>query len=167
MRGQASIILILLIIVLFGGMAIFLVSFADTVSQEDYINKFTTNLLLSIVRADTGNSNSDCKLVSDAIFCAITTPGKVCDNGIKCYDLAEDTINRYMGDLTLLKKNFNYSLVIEGTNFISDKKIEFTNDPEFDTSARKTTKWTAQLPLQKTIGTKNYNIKARLIISRD
>ena len=85
-KAQTNMILIILVIVVFGGLVLFLLSFARTVSQDEYMNLYAHNLLVSVLRTDTGYTDIDCKLTSDVIRCGFFSSDYRCgEQGPNCY----------------------------------------------------------------------------------
>jgi hypothetical protein len=119
-KGLTSMILIVLLLAVFAGLAIFLLGFMQTVSQKDYLNLYTHNLLLSIMRTDTGYTDNNCKLVSDLVSCTFFFTDWVCgDSRRTCSDIANETITGYMEEFELIKKNFRYLFSVETEGFVA------------------------------------------------
>ena len=118
MKAQTSLILIVLLLVIMAGVAVFLLGFAQTVSQKDYFNLYTHNLLLSVMRTDTGFTDNNCKLVSDLISCTFFFTDWICGNsGRTCYEIANETVSDYISNFELIKKNFRYLFLVEPEGF--------------------------------------------------
>ena len=112
-KGQTGMILIVLVVIIFAGIAIFLFSLARTVSQEEYMNIYVHNLLLTTMRTDTGFTDPDCKLVSDTLACASLTPTHLCGGtGPNCFDLANQSVTEYMNKFGTVRKNYRYLLIV-------------------------------------------------------
>jgi len=111
--GQSMVIMIVFVIMIFGGLAVFLLSISQTVSQKEYHNLYVHNLLLSVMRTDTGYTDPNCKLVSDTLGCAFTqsTEYKCGGSGEPCIELANGTLTNYMDRFELVKKNFRYLFI--------------------------------------------------------
>jgi hypothetical protein len=166
MKSQISIILIVLIIIIFIGVTLFLLSFAETISQREYMNLYVHNLLLSVMRTDTGYIGSDCKLVSDLIACAFFKPTFICGN-YTCLELANQTIYDYMSEFELIKKNYRYLFTVTAPGYVPELegeqiKLEF-GDPELKGRIEKIT---ANYYIEKVFGTTQYILKAQLIIAK-
>ncbi|MBL7160867.1 MAG: hypothetical protein ISS93_03400 [Candidatus Aenigmarchaeota archaeon] len=116
--GQTTIIFILIVIVIFAGMAVFLLSLAETVSQSEYITLYTYNLLSSLLKTDTGQTAFSCKTVSDVLACSFLTPTYVCGNQ-DCFNFADETINARMDQFAVVKEGFRYLLTVEPEGFVS------------------------------------------------
>ena len=157
-KAQTSIVMILMVIVIFGGLAIFLLSLAGTITQEDYMNMYAHNMLLTLLRTDTGEGG-DCKYVSDVATCAVY--GMSCDSGTRCYNIAEDNIEYYMEQLSRIKATYNWFIAIynsEGIELLSFGDQELIN--------KKTKKWTASEIVYKRLGSTDQSFSIRLILAR-
>jgi hypothetical protein len=112
--GQSSMILILLVVMVFAGVAVFLLSFAQQLSQEDYMYAYTNNMWLALSRSDTGYSDMDCKLVSDALACAYYLGNPRCGGtGKTCLEVANGTLAYYLQRFSEEKGNLRYLLTFE------------------------------------------------------
>ena len=105
-KGQTTMVLIVLVVIVFGGLVLFLFSLAGGLNRSEYMNIYTHNLLLSVMRTDTGQLNSDCKLVSDAIMSAFAPSGKtMCGaSGLSYQVMAESRISEYLGKFDTLQR---------------------------------------------------------------
>jgi hypothetical protein len=163
-------VLIVIVIVIFGGLVLFLLGFAKTVSQAEYINLYTHNMLLSMMRTDTGHTDANCKLVSDTISCAFFAPEWRCGTGgPSCLSLANETINSYMSRFELIKKGFRYlfRVVPEGFVVRSAEGMPFevtVGDTGLETE--RVEKFIASERIQRTTATGQYNLKVQLFISK-
>lgn len=128
-------ILIVLVLIIFAGIAVFLFTFARTVSQEEYMNIYVHNLLLTTLRTDTGYTDANCKLVSDTLACAFLHPAHRCGGtGPACLDLANQTVTEYLNKSENVRKNYRYLLIVESETWggeagpyrleIGDKALE-------------------------------------------
>jgi hypothetical protein len=170
MSGQSTVFLILLVIMLFAGTAVMLLTFAKTINQSDYINMYTHNLLLSILRSDTGYSDPNCKLVSDAIICAFFSPNAVCRGGTTtCLEVAKSAITDYVGRFSSVKKSYRYLLTVQPSGFTMID--ENTGEPftisvgdSSISSVRNQTKYTANEQLRKAATTGVFNIDVKLTV---
>ncbi|MBU0530708.1 MAG: hypothetical protein ABIH52_03340 [Candidatus Aenigmatarchaeota archaeon] len=115
MRGQSSFVMIFLLIMVVGFIILFLFSFVGTVKDTEYTQLYTTNLLLSMMRSDTGYTDPNCRLVSDALYCGFkSTYFKCGDSGKTCYEVAYETIESYLDNKTgIAKKSFRHYLFVE------------------------------------------------------
>ena len=157
-KAQSSIVMILLVIVVFGGLAVFLLSLAGNVQQEDYMNIYTHNTLLSMLRTDTGDGG-DCKLVSDALTCGAY--GLLCDSGTPCRTFAEDRVDYYMDALSYVKATYDWYLAVYDNNDIT--LLELGNT---DLVSEKTKKWSASQTVYKRFGSSDQTFIVRLILAR-
>ena len=111
LKGQSSMIMIVMVILVFAGVAMFLLNFAQQISQEDYMNLYVHNMWLSVSRSDTGYSSTDCKLVSDALKCAYFLGNPRCGGtGSTCLEVANSTLSYYMEKFSNTKQNLRYFL---------------------------------------------------------
>lgn len=168
--GQTTIIVIVLMIIIFGGMAIFLLSLAKTVSQSEYINMYTNNLLSSVLKTDTGYTSPSCRTVSDLLSCSFLSPNHVCDNGQDCFSLANQKVEFYMTKFGDIKQNFRYLLIVEPEGFVSlqDGNTPYTVEiGNISLKDEKTEKIIANQRIQKMLGGNPYMINIRLIVSKN
>jgi hypothetical protein len=169
MRAQTSMILLVLVIIIFAALAVFLFSLAQTVSQKDYMNMYTSNMLLSIFRTDTGSNDPECKYISDAISCAFFSPHYQCPGaGQTCRELAESMIGHYMDRFAETQQSFRYLFTVTPGGFLARTEegepltLEF-GDPALKNE--KVQKWSAGVPIQKVSGMTEYYLNVNLIVS--
>jgi hypothetical protein len=163
-------ILMVVVVLIFAALGIFLFSLAETVSPKEYMNMYTHNLLLSILRADTGSHDPECKYVSDLVSCSFfQTPNYQCSGlDTSCRNLADSTIDFYMSKYADLQQNFRYLLTITPKGFLARTEegeamtIEF-GDP--DLKNEKVQKWSANELIQKVSGMTEYYLTVNLLIS--
>jgi|GEM_PF-1322107 len=111
-KAQTSVILIVLIIIIFGGLTVFLLTFAQTLGRPEYTRLYATNIILSVMRTDTGFTDSKCKLVSDAMTCAFFESDWKCGgNGPTCLDLVNETIREQVEGFELIQKSYRYLFI--------------------------------------------------------
>lgn len=111
MKAQSSMIMIILVLLVFAGVAMFLLSFAQEISQEDYMNLYAHNMWLTVSRSDTGYREADCRLVSDALACAYYLGNPRCGGtGPTCLEVANTTLSYYLERFRDTKKNLRYFL---------------------------------------------------------
>lgn len=125
-KGQTTIVLIVLLIVIFGGIVLFLLSFAQSISRVEQTNLYVHNLLLSTLRTNTPHyTDPDCFLVSDLVHCAYYKPSWICGNGYRnCFDEANTTIAGYMAQFEEFNKNYRYLFLVEPeTSIIREEEI--------------------------------------------
>jgi len=121
-QGQTTMIFIVLIIIIFLGMGVFLLSLAQTVSQSEYINLYTHNLLSSLVKTDTGYTDASCKTVADLLSCSFLSPTHICGTQ-DCFSLSEQTVNSYMEQFAFIKEGFRYLLIVESVGFTALRSL--------------------------------------------
>ncbi|RLI96665.1 MAG: hypothetical protein DRO99_04075 [Candidatus Aenigmatarchaeota archaeon] len=173
-KGQTSVILILFIIVIFGGLAVFLLTFAKTFGQPEYMNLYTHNLLLSVMRTDTGYTDSRCRLVSDTMSCAFFESDWRCGgNGPRCRSLINTTITGYISEFELIQKSYRY-LLIAKPEYLSGGEVinPVTNQPlrikigDLSLEEERVNKIVANEQIQKTTSSGPIIIKVQLILSQ-
>jgi hypothetical protein len=114
MKAQSSMIMIILVLLVFAGVAMFLLSFAQQISQEDYMDLYVSNMWLTISRSDTGYRDANCRLVSDALACAYYLGNPRCGGtGPTCLEVANSTLSYYLERFSETKKNLRYFLKFE------------------------------------------------------
>lgn len=171
-KAQTSMILLVLILIIFAVLVVFLLSFAQTVSQEKYLDLYVNNLMLSIMKTDTGFSDSNCKLMSDATACAFILPDWRCGgSGMTCLELANKSLSEYMDAFELISKNYRYLFTVTTHGFIVRTDFEqeegmelMFGDPELENYQGK--KRVANYVIQKTLAGNQYNLKVKLYIAR-
>ena len=136
-KGQTTMIAILLILVVFGVVVVFLSSFMSFRSQEDYLNLYTSNALISILRTDTGYTNfpENCRRIIDVLFCSEFTPSFRC-GGSECRSLANVLVDTHMNKI--LKPQLDYLLKYGDSKTIGNPGIEM-----------KETRWLANEDLRR------------------
>lgn len=167
--GQTTMFLLLLVIVIFAGTAIFLLTFAKTISQADYMNLYVHNLLLVLMRSDTGYTDPECKLVSDTLSCAFFTPGHICGTaGPDCLSLANETVSEYIDRFSMIKKSYGYLLVVEPYDF---RRLDENGEPfsitigDPDIASLRQAKYAANEQIRRKTATGVYSLDARLFIT--
>ncbi len=167
-KGQTNMIMLVILMLVFIGIVIMLLSLSQTVSQEDYLNLYAHNLLLSVMRTDTGSSDADCKLISDAMFCAFTLSDKPCGStGKTCYQLANESVDEYIQAFSGISENYRY--LFEITPVFCSRGEEGCRHMEFGDSSviDAGRKWVANSAIQKSMAGKPYSIKVRLYMARN
>lgn len=136
-KGQTTLIAIVLIFLVFGVMVMFLISFTGYQSQEEYLNLYTKNALISILRTDTGYIEypDNCKRILDVLFCSEFTPSFRC-GGTECRSLAPILVETHMEKI--LKPQLDYLL-----KYGDDKEIGSPG------TEAKETKWIANEDLRR------------------
>ena len=123
-------ILIVLVIIVFGGLAVFLFSFAGTLEQPEYTDLYVTNLLLSLMRTNTGYQDSQCSVLSDAISCAFFESDWRCGtSGPTCLELVNETITNEIGRFSLIQQNYRYLFIAkpEKMDTVTGEYVEVMN----------------------------------------
>lgn len=174
-KAQTTLILIIFIIMIFAGAALFLLNLATTIKQTDYMNIYVHNLLLSISRTDTGYTDADCKSVSDLLACSYSYPNHRCEgSGPECFELANKTIYTLMKQFEKIRKNYRYLFIVEPIGFglqqsenalkikIGDESLDC--NPKFE-DCPKLEKLTAS-KLIETRGVRQYMLRVKLILSQ-
>lgn len=162
-------ILIIIVIMIFVGMVVFLLQLASNVSREEFTALYATNLLLSVMRTDTGYSDSNCKLVSDLVFCAYFKPDWVCgDSQINCLELANSTIAKYMTIFGNETKSLKYLFTITTPESIAwDQSGEPISLDIGDNSLKKSKTESFKLYSHSIVLIKNqYTLKMQLIVAK-
>jgi len=115
MKGQSGFVMIFLLVILVMFIFVFMLSFVGTVRNTEYTQFYTTNLLISIMRADTGETDPSCRYVADAIYCSFISPSYICGTtGVTCGEIARNTIDNYLDyDTSIVKKSFKHYLIAE------------------------------------------------------
>jgi hypothetical protein len=123
LSGQTTMIAIVLIILVFGVVVLFLSSFVGFQSQEDYLNLYTGNALISILRTDTGYTNhpESCGRIIDVLFCSEYTPSFRC-GGTECKSLAGVLVDTHMDKI--LKPQLDYLLKYGQEKTIGNQALE-------------------------------------------
>jgi len=171
-RAQSSMILIIVVIMMFVGIVVFLLSLAGTVGRDEFTPLYVDNLLLSVMRTDTGYTDSRCKLVSDLVFCAYYTPEWVCGEGaVTCYDLANSTITSYMKTFANKTLNLRYLFTVTTTFVTRNNEGEQISldigEPDLKkprTGSMKAVSY--PLVISKVIGSNQYTLKMQLIVAK-
>ncbi|MBI4176231.1 MAG: hypothetical protein HY518_03435 [Candidatus Aenigmarchaeota archaeon] len=172
LKAQTTMVLVILVIIIFTGLAVFLLSLSSTFNQDEYLNLYASNLLLAVLRADTGYSDADCRQVADLVACAYFVPTHRCDlTGPACGDIANATIAGHMERFDLIRKNFDYLFVVEPKDFISQTQIKIGNpDLDCDISDKgcaSRQRFVVEEKIQKTAGRSvPFILNVRLILAR-
>jgi hypothetical protein len=160
-------IAIVFIILLFAGTVIMLMTLTSQVSQDDYKNFYVHNLLLTVMRSDTGYTDSQCKLVSDAIGCAFSNPDKPCGAGAPtCLEVAQNATQYYIELFSGVKSSYRYLFTVESRGFVAEHNGEPFRISIGDSSIAdlRQTKYTAneEIPINTRNG--NFNLNAKLTL---
>jgi hypothetical protein len=167
-RGQTNMILIVILLIIFAALALFLLSLSRSVSQEDYMNMYVNNLLISIMKTDTGYSDSNCELISDATACALILSDWKCgDSGMTCLELTNKSLTEYISAFEMISKNYRYLLTVEPIGYVRREEnlriLSFGDESLIDYRGKKRV---ANYAIQKSMAGSPYNLKARLYIAR-
>jgi len=171
-KAQSSMLLIVIVIMIFAGMAVFLLGLASTVGGNEFTALYVNNLLLSVMRTDTGYTDSKCKLVSDLVFCAYFTPEWQCGPGVpNCLDLANNTITNYMAIFGDATKHMKYLFTVTPAFVVRDPSGEPISLDIGDNSLKKSRTesmklYSHPLVISKSVGSNQYTLKIQLIISK-
>jgi hypothetical protein len=166
-KAQTSMILIVLLLVVFAALAVFLLSMARTVSHEEYMDLYVNNLLLSIMRTDTGYGTSDCKLMSDVLACAFATPSHLC-GGMSCLDFANGSLTEYTETFGEIAASYSYLFEAETYGCWSVTGEECTVLMFGDESLKgyRSKRTSNPYVIQKSMGGNQYNLKVKLYLAR-
>jgi hypothetical protein len=166
-KAQTNMIILVILLLVFIGIASILFSLSGKVSQEDYLSLYAHNLMLSVMRTDTGYTDSDCKTISDTMFCAFTLTNKPCgSSGLTCYEVANQSLTEYIKAFKTISKNYRY--LFEVTPVFCSRGEEGCRHMEFGDKEvlNLGNKRTANSAIQKSMAGKPYNIKVRLYMAR-
>lgn len=166
-KAQSSMILLIVIIAVFAVLVVFLLNIAKIVSQKGFTNLYVNNLLLSVMRTDTGHTDPKCKLVSDLVFCAYFTPEWECGEEGKCLNIANETIAEYMRIFGNETKSMRYLFTVKPTFAALGPEGEQISLDFGDGSLKKAKERVVSHPLvlSKTVGTNQYTLKIQLIVA--
>lgn len=166
-KAQTSLIMILMVIIIFVGSAVFLISFAGDISQTEYINLYAHNLLASVLKTDTGLTDPQCRTMADVLTCSFVSPSHIC--GAKdCYTLADERLNDTMNEFSLIKRSFRYLFVVEPQGFVAlsqgQQRIVELGDASLLNA--KTDTFVANQRAQQILGGQAYILNFRLVIAK-
>ena len=115
--GQTSMIMMVIVIIIFMGLGVFLVSTFIQSEPSDYENLYTHNLLISVLRKNTGYK-TPCDTVSSVISCAHLT-GRECTSQLNvrksCREVADEIVPGLIE--TTIKPSYDYFMVIQPENY--------------------------------------------------
>jgi hypothetical protein len=164
-------LLIIIVIMIFVGLAVFLLGIANTVTKNEVTGIYVNNLLLSVMRTDTGYTDAKCKQVSDLVFCAYFTPEWQCGPGVpNCLGLANITIAKYMSVFWNQTKSMKYLFTVTPTFVARDPTGEPISLDLGDSSLKKSRTDTMKIfswprVISKKVGSSQYTLKIQLIVS--
>ena len=137
--GQTSMILIVLAVIIFMAIGIFLLISSIKPKYEEYHNLYAHNLLLSVLRRNTGYGE-DCDTISSTITCAHATYDRSCE-GVNCrnlsYQIVPELIER------VIKPTFDYCMIVEPENWEVVGGDRIVYGPRCDVVMSKSERWTA------------------------
>ena len=169
MKGQSSMIMIVIVLMMFVAIVVFLLQLASTAGNQKYTVMYANNLLLSVMRTDTGHTDSRCKLVSDLVFCAYFTPEWECGTDGNCLELANKTIKDYMTLFSNQTTSVKYLFSATPTFVSRDPEgapISLDIGDKALKKSRETFKvFSHPLVLSKTLGPNQYTLRLQLIIA--
>lgn len=137
--GQTSMILIVLIIIIFMAIGIFLLISSIKPEYEDYHNLYVHNLLLSVLRRNTGYGG-DCDTISSTIACASQTDYRKCGN-TNCRNLSSEIVPDLIR--SVIKPTFDYCMIIEPENWTVMGGDRIVYGSRCDVVLGKGQRWTA------------------------
>lgn len=156
-------VFLILVIIIFIGIATFLLSLGQIVSQSEYLNLYTHSLLSTLMKKDTGFTEPSCRTVSDILVCSFLSPTYLCGNQ-DCFTLAEETVNNDILQYTLLKEQFRYLLTVEPEGFAAGTHRVEIGEPSL--KSERTDKFTANERIQKVAGGNQFLFNIQLVIAR-
>lgn len=137
MAGQTSMLLIVLVIVIFMVIGVFLLISSIKPVNNEYYNLYAHNLILSVLRRNTGYGGY-CDTISSTISCAYMTPYRNC-GGFECRNLSSQIVPELME--RLIKPTMDYCMIIEPENGTYGDQLMY--GPRCDAIANKKSVWTA------------------------
>ena len=135
--GQTSMILIVLIIIVFMAIGIFLLISSIKPVNDDYYNLYAHNLLLSVLRRNTGYSGY-CDTISSTVSCAYMTSYRTC-GGVECRNLSYEIVPALIE--RVIKPTFDYCMMVEPENGTYGDQLLY--GPRCDVVINKAVRWTA------------------------
>ena len=124
MKGQTTIIAIVLILIVFLVLFLFITSTFQNSGAGSRLNFYTNGLLLSLLKTDTQYLENPkyCETMSDLIWCASTTPTQFYCGEDPCGEAAERLIDLYVSSVI---KEDGYSYYMEfGDIKLGDPKVK-------------------------------------------
>jgi hypothetical protein len=114
-KGQTTVVLIFLVLIIFAGLIVLLLSFATGIGSQEYMNLYTHNTLLSVMRTDTGFLNPNCRQISDTLACYFGAYGaeNMCGSGQTCEQVANNRITEYLTTLEDVRQNYRYVFIVK------------------------------------------------------
>jgi hypothetical protein len=169
-KAQTTAVLLLLVIIIFAGLGVFLLSMAKEVSQTEYMQLYTNQLLLSMLRTDTGYTENDCRLLADAVSCVyFVHPNYRCGgSGPTCFDLASSEIEGLLQKFEMIK-GYKYLLTVKPIGFVPHSETgEITEFSVGNSSLEdlKGFKIAATQKLERTTSTGQFILDVRLVLAK-
>lgn len=160
-KGQTSMILIVLIIIIFMAVGIFLVISSIKPQHNDYYNLYAHNLLLSVLRKNTG-LGGQCDTYGSTIACASTTDYKEC-GGTTCRNLSHHIVPSLIDTIIDTKPSLEYCLVVEPENWTvtGGDRLVYPSEAKCDIVQSRDQRWTANEKILQ----RGANIDIKMIIS--
>ncbi len=122
-KGQTSMIVIVLMIIIMMGMGVFLLFSSIREPATEFNNYYAHNLLISVLRTHTGYG-PPCTTVSETVSSAYLHPGTTCQGKPKT-EVLEEIIPSLMG--SVLRGSLEYYMVIEPESWdvSGGRRLEF------------------------------------------
>lgn len=166
MKGQANIVMMILVLFMVAAVFIFLLQLLQKPPQSELDNLYVHNMLLSIMRTDTGYEEEYCRTVSDAVSCAFVEPYLKCGGQIDCKTVAERRIGDLINKYSESKQNRIFYIEVTPVGKVvsyGGKAVEiYAGIKEAEDSMNKAA---ANEKLQKLFRGELYTINARLVMA--
>ncbi|MCK4531680.1 MAG: hypothetical protein KAT94_02335 [Candidatus Aenigmarchaeota archaeon] len=138
--GQTSMILIVLAVIIFMAIGAFLLISSIKPKYEEYHNLYAHNLLLCVLRRNTGYGGY-CDTISSTIACAYMTSYRGC-GATNCRDLSNEIVPNLIE--RVIKPTFDYCMIIEPEiNVTVGETDRIRYGPRCDVVMSKSERWTA------------------------
>lgn len=166
-KGQTTMIVLVLVIVIFFGMITFLLSLAETVSQSEYLNLYTHQLLSAMLKADTGYLDTNCRTIADTLACAYFSPAYVCGGVQDCNSLAHDSVEESIAKFDVIKQGFRHYLTVEpeGLTVIVGGGIQSVEVGDLSLRDERTDKFIASERIVGIFGGESYILDVTLTVA--
>ncbi len=116
--------LIVLALIILMVLGVFLLASSLKPVNSDYNNLYAHNLLLSVLRRNTGYGGY-CETYSATLSCAYMTSYRRCGDS-ECRSLSDEIVPRLVEEL--VKPTFDYCLVVEPENMTSGEQLLYGRD---------------------------------------
>jgi len=164
--GQANIVMMVLVLFLVFGMFIFLLMMLQKPPESPLDNMYAHNMLLSIMRSDTGYPEEKCKTVADAVACAFFEPYYKCGDSVECARVADNRIADLLGKYSGYKQNNIYYIEASPEGRVVSWMGSAVEIKRGDQSAKTSTqKSTAEQKIQKLFQGEPYTVKVKLYMA--